>query len=49
VLSAPLQAVPSAAACLRPDGMFCSFSPCIEQVQRTCGALNANGFRDMKT
>jgi tRNA (adenine57-N1/adenine58-N1)-methyltransferase len=44
-----LQVVPSAAACLRPDGMFCAFSPCIEQVQRTCEALNARGFRDLRT
>ena len=27
-----LQAVKAAAACLRGDGVFCSFSPCIEQV-----------------
>ena len=43
------QVVPSAARCVRPDGMFCSFSPCIEQVQRTCQELNAHGFRDMRT
>ncbi len=39
-----MQAVASAAQCLRPDGMFCSFSPCIEQVQRTCAALEEQGF-----
>ena len=31
-LPAPWRVVPSAAACLRPNGMLCSFSPCIEQV-----------------
>ena len=39
-----MQAVASAAQCLRPDGVFCSFSPCIEQVQRTCAALEEQGF-----
>lgn len=39
-----MQAVASAAQCLRPDGVFCSFSPCIEQVQRTCAALEEHGF-----
>lgn len=34
VVGPPLQVVPSAARCVRPDGMFCSFSPCIEQVRR---------------
>lgn len=42
-LPAPWAAVPSAAACLRPDGVLCSFSPCIEQVQRTCAALARSG------
>lgn len=32
-LPAPWKVVPSAAACLQPDGRFCAFSPCIEQVR----------------
>ncbi|XP_015585262.1 tRNA (adenine(58)-N(1))-methyltransferase catalytic subunit TRMT61A [Cephus cinctus] len=30
-------------------GKLCSFSPCIEQVQRTCEKLTATGFVDLKT
>lgn len=29
-------------------GKFCSFSPCIEQVQRTCFQLNEFGFVDIQ-
>ena len=32
-----------------PRAKFCSFSPCIEQVQRTCEALRAHGFVDVRT
>lgn len=39
--------VKSAAACLKPSGRFCGFSPCIEQVQRTAEQLRANGFTDV--
>ena len=41
--------MPSAARALRRDGVLCAFSPCIEQVQRTCEALEASGFGDAQT
>ncbi|CAL5220318.1 g2307 [Coccomyxa viridis] len=41
--------VKSAEACLRPDGIFCAFSPCIEQVQRTCEALASCSFTAPRT
>lgn len=34
---------------LSPGGRFCSFSPCIEQVQRTCLALQEHAFTDIST
>lgn len=43
------QVVASAAKSLRPDGVFCSFSPCIEQVSRTCEALAHHGFAGVTT
>lgn len=33
-LPGPHKVVPSAKDCLKPDGRFCSFSPCIEQVRQ---------------
>ena len=45
----PWEAVGHARACLAPGGILCSFSPCIEQVQRTCAAMAAAGFEDVRT
>ncbi|KAK7327830.1 hypothetical protein VNO77_21922 [Canavalia gladiata] len=38
-LPQPWLAIPSAAKMLREDGTLCSFSPCVEQVQRSCETL----------
>ena len=43
-----IQVVESAAKCLRSDGVFCSFSPCMEQIQRSCGALSQAGFYNVQ-
>lgn len=48
-LPAPWNVVASAKKCLRANGNFCSFSPCIEQVQRTCAELSKLGFCDIRT
>lgn len=34
---------------LNLGGRFCSFSPCIEQTQRCCEALEANGFVEIQS
>lgn len=46
-LPGPWRVVQSAAKSLKPGGKFCSFSPCMEQVQRTCEMLSENGFADI--
>ncbi len=48
-LPAPWLAVPHAHKALKADGAVCSFSPCIEQVARTCAALRSNGFNRLYT
>jgi tRNA A58 N-methylase Trm61 len=40
-LPEPWLAIPSAAKMLKQDGTLCSFSPCVEQVQRSCDALQS--------
>lgn len=49
-LPAPWEAVPRAKEALDPSKMtrICCFSPCIEQVQKTCAALRDNGFIDIQ-
>ncbi|XP_068195855.1 tRNA (adenine(58)-N(1))-methyltransferase catalytic subunit TRMT61A [Antennarius striatus] len=49
-IPSPWEAVGHAhTAIKRQGGRACSFSPCIEQVQRTCEALAARGFQDIST
>lgn len=41
-LPQPWLAIPSAEKMLTVDGILCSFSPCIEQVQRSSETLRSN-------
>lgn len=46
----PWEAIPSLAKGLKEDATLCSFSPCIEQVQKTCAAMaTVGGFSDFRT
>eukprot|EP00756_Hemistasia_phaeocysticola_P051692 Hpha_TRINITY_DN26867_c0_g1::TRINITY_DN26867_c0_g1_i1::g.17229::m.17229/K07442/TRM61, GCD14; tRNA (adenine57-N1/adenine58-N1)-methyltransferase catalytic subunit len=45
----PHLAVPAVHHTLRLAGVFCNFSPCIEQVQRVCAALAELDFTDIRT
>lgn len=49
-LPAPHLAVPHALKALKESGgRFCSFSPCIEQSQKCCETLEANGFIEIQS
>ncbi|GMH43053.1 hypothetical protein BSKO_10975 [Bryopsis sp. KO-2023] len=48
-LPGPWKAVASAAKCLKGGGRFCSFSPCIEQIQKTAEELGKHGFTSLRT
>lgn len=49
-LPAPYGVIREVARVLRPDGAVCSFSPCIEQVQRACAELAARQlFHSVRT
>ena len=47
----PWDAVPHAKRALRKsvDTRICSFSPCVEQVQKACEALRKHGFNEIST
>lgn len=45
----PWAALQHAKNCLKPCGVLCNFSPCIEQVQRVCVELVNLGFDDIRT
>ncbi|XP_018531549.1 tRNA (adenine(58)-N(1))-methyltransferase catalytic subunit TRMT61A [Lates calcarifer] len=49
-IPSPWEAVRHAKAAMKKQGgRVCSFSPCIEQVQRTCEALADQGFEEIST
>ncbi|KAM8833746.1 tRNA (adenine(58)-N(1))-methyltransferase catalytic subunit TRMT61A [Synchiropus picturatus] len=49
-IPSPWEAVGHAKTALKKQGgRVCSFSPCIEQVQRTCEALAEQGFQEIDT
>jgi len=48
-LPSPWEVLSSAKEAMIPNAKFCSFSPCIEQVQRVCEGLKTLGFVDIST
>jgi len=49
-LPAPWDAIPHTIECFKPNkiGKICCFSPCIEQVQRSCASLHKNKFINIR-
>lgn len=48
-LPAPYLMGGEVARVLKPNGVVCCFSPCVEQVQRSCEMLRRGGFHSVRT
>lgn len=48
-LPEPWLAIPHAAYTIKKNGSICSYSPCMEQTQRTCQAMKQYGFHSIRT
>mmetsp|Transcript_672 Transcript_672/g.831 ORF Transcript_672/g.831 Transcript_672/m.831 type:complete len:467 (+) Transcript_672:154-1554(+) len=48
-LPEPWLAIPHAAYTMKPNGTICSYSPCMEQTQKTCQKMKEYGFHSLKT
>lgn len=48
-LPEPWLAIPHAAHAIKSNGSICSYSPCVEQTQRTAQAMRDYGFHSLKT
>lgn len=48
-LPAPWSVVLASKKALKPNALFCSFSPCIEQIQKTAECLTEQGFVNIET
>ncbi|KAJ3441739.1 tRNA (adenine(58)-n(1))-methyltransferase catalytic subunit trmt61a [Anaeramoeba flamelloides] len=48
-LPLPWKIIPEAERILKPNGMICLYSPCIEQVQLTCETLRKYNFIEIET
>lgn len=45
----PWLAIPHAKNALKAGGRVCTYSPCVEQVQRNCESMEKNGFHSIET
>ena len=48
-LPSPWNAIDNVSAVLRPGGRVCTFSPCVEQVTKTCKQLRDQGYTNIET